>query len=72
VRSCGQAKPATQTLGAKFRNQATATFEAAKATGRKVYYRFEGEPSPEVIRKLREYEARYGVKLEIEIVPAKQ
>lgn len=63
----GQAKPGLQSLGQKERNQAKATFEAAKQTGREVYYEFSSQPSQNVINKLRGYEKRYGVKLNIDI-----
>ncbi|MFZ5863011.1 MAG: polymorphic toxin-type HINT domain-containing protein, partial [Nitrospirota bacterium] len=62
----GQVKPALKQIGSDFRSQAKATFEAAKETGRKVYYKFDGEPTPEVIRKLKEYSARYDVELVID------
>ncbi len=45
----GQAKPALQKLDESLRRQMKATFEAAKETGRKVYYQFEGMPGQEVI-----------------------
>jgi hypothetical protein len=63
----GQAKPGLKSLGQSERNQAKATFEAAKQTGREVYYEFESQPSQNVIEKLREYEQRYEVKLNIDI-----
>lgn len=40
----GQTKPALQSLNKNVRNQMKATFEAAQATGRKVYYHFDGQP----------------------------
>lgn len=63
----GQAKPGLRSLGQSERNQAKATFEAAKQTEREVYYEFESQPSQQVIEKLREYEQRYKVKLNIDI-----
>ncbi|QBS46510.1 hypothetical protein DMB37_36980 [Nocardia sp. CS682] len=62
----GQAKPGGQQLGSAFRNQGKESFEAARATGRKVYYHFDGEPGPGVIDKLYEYSARYGVDVVID------
>jgi RHS repeat-associated protein len=54
-------------LGSKFRNQAKATFEAAKESGREVYFQFTGGKAPsEIIDKLKEYSTRYGVKLTID------
>lgn len=61
-----QTKPALKTLNVSVRNQMKATFEAAKATGRKVYYHFEGEPSKAVIDKLLEYSKRYNIKVKID------
>ncbi|MDQ1097181.1 RHS repeat-associated protein [Chryseobacterium sp. SORGH_AS909] len=62
----GQHKPGlTSSFGKSFRNQAKATFEDAKATGRGVYYKFDSKPAQEVINKLSEYSKRYNVKLEI-------
>ena len=64
----GQTKSISQ-LGTAFRKQAKGTFEAAKETGKGVYYEFTGgAPSKNVIDKLEEYAKRYGVKLTIEIV----
>jgi hypothetical protein len=41
-------------LGPKFRNRAKATFEAAKESGREVYFQFTGYKAPsEIINKLR-------------------
>ncbi|KIA60828.1 hypothetical protein FG87_34650 [Nocardia vulneris] len=65
----GQAKPGGQQLGSAFRNQGKESFEAARATGRKVYYHFDGEPGPGVIDKLYEYSARYGVDVVIDTTP---
>ncbi|MBP3233644.1 MAG: hypothetical protein J6M65_04375 [Eubacterium sp.] len=39
-----QAKPSLNSYGKSWRNQTKATFEAAKATGRKAYFQFEGTP----------------------------
>ncbi|MEL7306130.1 MAG: restriction endonuclease fold toxin, partial [Myxococcota bacterium] len=50
----GEAKSAVRKVGSDFRNQAKNIFAAAKATGRKVYYHFDGEPGREVIDKLEE------------------
>ncbi|WP_280394804.1 restriction endonuclease fold toxin [Nocardia brasiliensis] len=65
----GQAKPGGQQLGSAFRNQGKESFEAAQATGRKVYYHFDSEPGPGVINKLYEYSARYGVEVVIDTTP---
>ncbi len=52
----GQHKPALgNNFGKSFRNQARATFNAAKKTGREVYYRFDGRPGQKVIDKLSQY-----------------
>jgi hypothetical protein len=64
----GQAKPDLK-LGSDFRNQAKATFEAAKEIGRKVYYHFDGQPDPQVLQKLEEYSKRYGVPVIIDTIP---
>ncbi|HXA18390.1 MAG TPA: Ig-like domain-containing protein [Thermoanaerobaculia bacterium] len=56
-----QTKPANFKMGKAFRNQAKATFEAAAKTGRQPYFHFNGPPAPDVLAKLREYAARYGV-----------
>ncbi|MEO0594429.1 MAG: restriction endonuclease fold toxin [Myxococcota bacterium] len=65
----GEAKPAVKRLRSGFRVQAKEVFEAAKATGRKVYYHFDGEPGREVIDKLKEYSRRYGVEVVIDFAP---
>ncbi|MEM9101206.1 MAG: restriction endonuclease fold toxin [Pseudomonadota bacterium] len=63
----GQAKPASITEGSKFRNQAKATFEAAIATNKKVYYHFQGgNPEENVIKVLQRYSKRYGVEIIID------
>jgi RHS repeat-associated protein len=64
----GQAKPSGLVVNRKFRVQAKATFEAAQATNRKVYYEFAGPPDPSVIAKLQEYSLRYNVPLVIDIL----
>ncbi len=46
-----------------------ATFEAAKQTGKKVYYQFEGIPAQPVIDKLHEYSERYGIEVIIDTKP---
>ncbi|MEU0873452.1 restriction endonuclease fold toxin [Nocardia brasiliensis] len=65
----GQAKPGGTQLGSTLRNQGKRSFEAAQATGRKVYYHFNGEPGLGVIDKLYEYSARYGVEIVIDTTP---
>jgi Restriction endonuclease fold toxin 3 len=62
-----QAKPALQTVGKKFRDQAKATFEAAKETGRKVYYEFSGDPSESVISKINQYSEEFNVEAVIDV-----
>lgn len=57
----GQTKPSGLTLGSQFRNQAKATFEAAKMTGRRPYFHFDGTPSREVLDKLDDYRERYAL-----------
>ena len=61
-----QAKPANFQINKKFRSQAKATFEAAKQTGRKVYFHFDGPPEEGVIKKIHEYESRYGIEAKID------
>ena len=65
----GQAKPGGQSLSSSFRRQAKATFEAAKATGRSVYYQFNGPPGSGVIEKLQQYSQRYGVPITVDTTP---
>lgn len=55
-------------LGSKFRKQAKATFEAAKETGRSVYYQLNSNTSQDIINKINEYSDRYGVNVVIELV----
>ncbi len=64
-----QTKPALQTINQSVRGQMKATFEAAKETGRSVYYHFEGQPAQSVIDKLNEYSTRYGIPVIIDIKP---
>ncbi|MFC9711767.1 RHS repeat-associated core domain-containing protein [Paenibacillus sp. NPDC056933] len=66
-----QSKPALQTVNKNVRNQMKATFDAAKETGRKVYYHFEGQPAKSVIDKLFEYSSRYRIEVIIDIKPLK-
>lgn len=61
----GQHKPALNSVGSQFRQQARATFTAAKATGREVYYKFDGKPAQAVIDKLNQYSVEYGVPVTI-------
>jgi hypothetical protein len=65
----GQAKPADFQVNKNFRAQARATFEAARETGRSVYYHFDGPPRPGVIEKLNQYAIEYDVKLIIDTKP---
>ena len=64
-----QAKPALKTIGKSWRVQTKATFEAAKATARKAYFYFEGQPEDVFITKINEYAARYGVEVVIDTEP---
>lgn len=64
-----QAKPALKTFNKSIREQMKATFEAAKQTGKEVYYQFEGTPAQSVTDKLYEYSGRYGVDVIIETDP---
>ena len=64
-----QSKPALNDYNKSVRNQMKETFEAAKTTGRKVYYHFEGQPAQKVIDKLNEYSVRYGIEVVIDTVP---
>jgi len=66
-----QTKPAVQTVNKSLRDQMKATFEAAKDTGRSVYYHFEGNPAQSVIDKLHEYSERYGIEVVIDTIPLK-
>jgi hypothetical protein len=59
-----------QTIGKKWRNEAKATFEAAKATGRTPYFNFEtGLPNDDYLRALERYKERYGVDYIIDTDP---
>lgn len=68
-RYIAETKPALHTMNKKVRNQMKAVFEAAKETGRSVYYHFEGQPAQSIIDKLHEYSARYGVPVIIDTKP---
>jgi len=61
-----EAKPAMQSIKPEFRQQAKRAFEAARQTGRKVYFHFNGEPCRDIIRKLQEYQRRYGIEMIID------
>lgn len=65
----GQAKPNLSQYGKSWRKQTKATFEAAKQTGKRPYFQFEGKPSDSVLQKIAEYEKRYAIKCEIDITP---
>ena len=64
-----ETKPALRVLNERIRKQMKTAFEAAKATGRKVYYHFEGAPGQEIINKLYEYSERYNVEVIIDVEP---
>jgi hypothetical protein len=68
-RYVAQSKPANFQLGSNFRDQAKATFQAAKDTSRQPYFHFEGPPTPAVISKLLEYGRRYGIDPVIDTKP---
>lgn len=63
-----QAKPGIQAIGKRFRDQAKATFEAAKERGRKVYYEFSDPPVESVVKKLNQYSADHEVDVVIDVV----
>lgn len=58
-----------KSYGKNWRDQIKATFEAAKATGRKAYFQFEGIPVDDILRKIAEYGERYGVDYVIDTTP---
>ena len=64
-----QAKPDLSTYGKSWRKQTKATFEAAKETGKKAYFQFEGQPNDSIIQKIEEYGERYGVEFVIDTTP---
>jgi hypothetical protein len=59
--SIAQSKPAGFQLGSNFRSQAKATFDAAVQNGKTPHFHFEGLPHPDVLSKVAEYAARYGI-----------
>lgn len=61
-----ETKPANYSFNKRGRVQAKRAFEAAKETGRDVYYHFDGSANPSTINKLKEYGKRYGVKVIID------
>lgn len=61
-----ESKPAMRSIDRDFRIQAKRVFEAARQTGRKVYFHFNGEPCRDIIRKLQEYQRRYGIEMIID------
>lgn len=65
----GQAKPNIKSYGKQWRNQTKATFEAAKQTGGKAYFQFEGKPVQSVLNKIAEYGRRYNVEYVIDTEP---
>ena len=64
-----QAKPALSSANPAVKDQMKASFEAAIATNKKVYYQFEGVPAQSVIDKLMEYSERYGIEVVIDTTP---
>ena len=64
-----QAKPDLKGYGKSWRKQTKATFEAAKQTDKIPYFQFEGEPSPDTIKKIQEYSERYGIDYVIDTKP---
>jgi hypothetical protein len=65
----GQTKMSGRQVGSRLRNQAKATFEAAKATDRRPYFHFDEAPSPGVVEKLADYARRYGLEPVIDTQP---
>ena len=63
-----QSKPADY-YNQKWRKQAQATFEAAKATGRQPYFHFDGSIHPDALRALERYAERYGVEYVLDLAP---
>ena len=62
----GEHKPAIgDNFGSRFKNRSRRVFRAARMTGRKVYYRFDGRSGNRVLEKLRQYESEYDVKVTI-------
>ncbi len=55
-------------MNKRFRTQARNTFEAASATGRKVYYEFQRTPEVALINKLQQYANEYNVELIIDVL----
>ena len=64
-----QAKPKDYKFNKSGRDQAKATFEAARDNGKKVYYHFNGSAHPDTVRKLNEYSRQYGVEVVIDTKP---
>jgi hypothetical protein len=54
-------------ISKKWRNEAKATFEAAQQTGRTPYFHFVREPGADLIKKIAEYEQRFGIAAKIDI-----
>ncbi|ANB92133.1 hypothetical protein MOVS_09290 [Moraxella ovis] len=69
LRYIAQAKPGNYKFNKSGRDQAKATFEAARDNGKIVYYHFNGSAHPDTIRKLNEYSKYYGVKVVIDTNP---
>jgi len=65
----GQTNVGKQVINKKWRDEARRTFEAAEATGRKPYFHFEKQPGSDLLKKIREFEARYDIKAVIDIGP---
>ncbi|MFJ8827037.1 restriction endonuclease fold toxin [Streptomyces sp. NPDC102467] len=64
-----QTKPEGMQMGSAFRNQTKATFERATESGRIPNFHFEGQPTPEVLNKIRDRGRRYGIEPAIDISP---
>lgn len=64
-----QAKPANFRESKQWRGQTRDTFLYAQQTGRTPYFQFDGPPHPNVLRKIEEYAARYGVQPVIDLNP---
>jgi len=62
-----QTNTGIQQISSRWRNAAKATFEAAIQNGKTPYFHFEQLPGVDILAKLREYAARYGIQPVIDI-----
>jgi hypothetical protein len=65
----GQTNEGKQVINQRWRTEAKATFEAALETGKTPYFHFESQPGPDLLRRLNDYAARYGITPVIDISP---